>query len=290
MPRLSLTPRQLSTPAGAALLEICTAITEDGVVTDEELNRLGDWLQANSHVDLPARSHLATIVEQIRRDGIVSEGERRELQRAVEAVLPTDARTLARLRRREREETERTARKEEAERAREEKARNRPIGNINFMVAGVNYEGRSELIARHVRTGDPAFLRRDLENRFSRNAVEVRTADGYHIGFVPERDAQAVAGMLDDGALQAGNVLKILGSGRAPIPVVQVTLFSADATLPNLVRQADIPVIAAPPAAALTASRLQSVPRRPSEGARPNIAKTLVWLIAIILLLAVIFC
>jgi hypothetical protein len=54
MTRLSLTRLQVEFPAGAELLAICQSITDDGLITDDELSRLRQWLLQNHHANLPA--------------------------------------------------------------------------------------------------------------------------------------------------------------------------------------------------------------------------------------------
>jgi hypothetical protein len=245
MPRVSITSRQRETEAGAQLLTICQTITEDGHISDEEVLQLQEWLDANEGVDLPARDFLHAIVAQVLRDGQIAENERRELHKAVETVLPPDVRPVAKMRRQERETEERAQNKAEQEaeraRAREEKERNRPLERFNFMVAGVRYEDRAEIIADSVTAGDPAYLRRDRYHEHSRNAIEVVTADGEQVGFVPEEDARDLAPLLDNGALQSATFVRILDRGRYPIPVVDGLLYAKDATLPGLTKSADVP-------------------------------------------------
>jgi hypothetical protein len=250
MPRVSLTKRQLETEAGSELLGICQEIIDDGALSDAEIARLRDWLRVNEGADLPARDHLFALVEQVLRDGKISDEERRELYKAIETILPADLRPLAKLKRTDREasekEEQKTAREADRERAREEKQRNRPIDGFNFMVAGVRHEGRQSVIDRFVDVGDPVHLRRDRKNRHSRHAVEVRTRQGYHIGFVPEGEARELAPLLDKSCLYQANIVKILGRTGAPIPVVDVDVYSQDATLPDLLLEGSAPVADAP--------------------------------------------
>jgi hypothetical protein len=109
------------------------------------------------------------------------------------------------------------------------------------MVAGVRYEGRPRLIAKYVRPDDTVFLVRDRNNRFSRNAVEVRTRHGYQIGFVPENYAIGLAPLLDKGCSHVAFITKVLTGGRSPIPVVQAYVHRADSTEPGAVFEKDVP-------------------------------------------------
>lgn len=245
MPRLSLTQRQRETEAGAELLNLIQTVTDDGHLSDEEVEQLRGWLNAREDADLPARDHLHAMVQQVIRDGQITDNERRELYRAIETVLPPDLRPLAKMRRQEREGEERERRKAEQEAAREQareaKERNRPLARFNFMVAGVRYEGRAEIISDYVTAGDPARLLRDRYNEHDRNAIEVLTEDGDQVGYVPKDEARELAPLLDDGALQHAIFYRILDRGRYPIPVVNGQLYAKDATVPNATSQEDVP-------------------------------------------------
>src|SRR5947208_1734222 len=83
-------------------------------------------------------------------------------------------------------QAERQQRQAQKQQEREDRERRRPLGSVNFMVAGVHYEGRPEVIREYAREGDRVFLALDARNQFSRNAVEVRLGNGMQIGFVPE--------------------------------------------------------------------------------------------------------
>lgn len=244
-PRLSLTKTQVQAGVGAELLALCQSMTADGRLTDDEIAELRIWLDTNRSSDLPSVGFLVTTVERILADGIVTAEERRELYGAVEAVLPLEARRVAAGQRRSVEAEEKVQAREEREaqkqQERAERERQRPLDSANFMVAGVHYEGRWEVIRRHVSEGDVVYLARDPENKFSRNAIEVRLKNGMQIGFVPEDFAPDLAPLLDRGCPHTAYVTKVLTGGRAPIPVVQAYIHHPDADLKGLVFPADVP-------------------------------------------------
>lgn len=244
-PRLSLTKSQLQTGVGAELLALCQAVTEDGVLSKEEIVALRRWLTVNRAADLPAVAFLVATVERIIADGKVTRDEVQDLYAAIEAVLPPEARKQAVSARRAAEAEERAQeiaeREEEKRQAREERERNRPVASANFMVAGVHYEGRPAVIRRHVGGGETVYLVRDHGNRFSRNAVEVRLANGMQIGFVPEAEAVDLAPLLDRGCPHRASVTKVLTGGRVPVPVVQAYLHDPAATVEGLVSAASVP-------------------------------------------------
>lgn len=149
-----------------------------------------------------------------------------------ETVLPPELRQETAARRR-------TVEKQERDRLREERSeeflRNYPVAKYDFMVAGVHVEDRPQLIQNHVHENDRAFLVRDRGNRHSKNAVEVRTKQGFHIGYVPEMDAKEMAPLLDQGHLQYADFKKILTGGRCPILFVVGDIYRPDATIDGAV-------------------------------------------------------
>lgn len=160
--RVSITKLQRRTAAGAELIGLCQTITEDGSLADAEVAALTQWLDENQGIDLPARGVLMQTVDQIMADGKVTADERRVLYRAIEAVLPPDVRGVVRDRRQALETTEKTSARATREAARdaqrEAKRRNLPIDSWDFMVAGVRYEGRPEIISRYANPGDPCLF------------------------------------------------------------------------------------------------------------------------------------
>jgi hypothetical protein len=286
MPRLSLTQRQRETEAGAELLNLIQTVTEDGHLSDEEVEQLRDWLRANEDAELPARDHLHAMVEQVLRDGQVTDNERRELYRALETVLPPDLRPIAKLRRQEREAEDRERRKDEKARDRE---RNTPIARFNFMVAGVRHEGRAAIVARYVLPAHRAHLRRDPTNPHSRNAIEVRTADGHMVGYVPEDDARDLAPLLDAGAMYYADFTKILGRRQVPIPVVDCHLFPDGATQKGLTRHPPVPggspTPGRPAPAKAAPTRTEPAPSiAGSSGAMPPLKPIVAVVVALVLL------
>jgi len=243
--RISLTKKQRESEIGAELLSLCQTATADGSLSPEEILGLRDWLNENRHAGLPAISHLATVVDKIIADRRVTLEERRELFMAIETVLPPDIRSIAKTARRTQEERERERlriqRQSEKQHMREERERNDPIEHWDFMVAGSRYEGRPATISRYAQSGAPAFLVRDRGNKYSRNAVEVRTRSGHQIGFVPEEDAVDIAPLLDAGHPYLAEIKKILTGGRFPIPVVIAEIYRKDATVHGLVKSGTQP-------------------------------------------------
>lgn len=245
MARLSLSKRQTDAGPGAELLALCQTVTEDGSLSEAEIGQIREWLTDNRASDLPAIGFLTSVVETILRDGKVTKVERDELYRALEKVLPVGIREAAVTRRRmsvaeEREESK-ALKRAEKERQVAELRRDAPIGGANFMVAGVLHDGRDRVVNDFARAGDNAYLVRDKDNGFSRNAIEVRLENGMQIGFVPEEYAVELAPLLDGGVLQKATITKILEGRRGPIPVVDVDLYGPGTQIPGLFGQSQVP-------------------------------------------------
>ncbi len=93
--RVSITKKQQASDAGAELLNLCYSITDDGVISKEEIVKLGEWLNKHSSDDLPAIGYLKGIVREIIEDGLVTKDELKELYLGLERVLPPSFRKRA---------------------------------------------------------------------------------------------------------------------------------------------------------------------------------------------------
>lgn len=225
--RLSLTKKQIEAGPGVELLSLLQTVTADGHLLDDEVLALREWLDQNRQADLPSIQYLTGTVMKILADGVVTDDERSELFDAIEKVLPPEIRKSTRIRR------EAIAYVEAVESPLSIDG-SRPIETYDFMVAGVSYEGRPNVIRRHAKAGDPVYLSRDRTNRYSRNAVAVMVAGGHQIGFVPETDAVDLAPRLDEGCKYEASIKKILAARRGPLPVVVVDVYPPDSLVEGL--------------------------------------------------------
>jgi hypothetical protein len=157
----------------------------------------------------------------------------------IESVLPVELRRESREKRRllaaeakaaikEANLQARVAAKEAKVAEQELRARSRRIDYANFMVAGVHIGQRQAVIRTQVAPGAPAYLTREPQNPYDRNAIIVQAQSGAVIGYVPRDDAAELAPLLDDGAKYTASVTKVLGYNKA-IPVVQADLYRPDA-------------------------------------------------------------
>lgn len=261
--RVSLTKTQRQSEIGIELMSLCQSFTEDGALSDEEIHGLRAWLEENESADLPAISFLVDTVQKVLEDGKVTKEERQAVYKALETVLPPDARKEAVARRRavdkEERNQQRALREQEKQENREERERNKTLGSWNFMVAGVRYENRPALIKKYVRADDIAYLKRDKSNKHSRNAIEVLTQNGVMVGFVPEDEAGDMAPLLDQGCRYEAFFTKVLSGGRVPIPVVQIYVYGVNASVEGTITQAETPTSIKPSSAGGVSIRLMYI-------------------------------
>ena len=94
--RITLTAKQLETEGGKALLDYLWWLAEDGYVSDEEIHHMSGWLAQASHIpDVTGIHYLKELVDAVLLDGIIEEGERAEIHRAILRILPKDYRAAA---------------------------------------------------------------------------------------------------------------------------------------------------------------------------------------------------
>jgi hypothetical protein len=71
-------------------------------------------------------------------------------------------------------------------------------GRYTLHLSGEEYDGRQGLIGR-LEPGQRLFLRREPSNPHDPNAVAVTTQFGSTIGYIPRKNANWVARLLDEG-------------------------------------------------------------------------------------------
>jgi hypothetical protein len=91
--RVTLTRAHLKIPQIEDLVLLLVNIASDGVLEHEELQKLTDWLNANSHLDVPAVRFLVDLMVRVCDDGKLAMEEVFEIQLAIERVLPKEYRT-----------------------------------------------------------------------------------------------------------------------------------------------------------------------------------------------------
>jgi hypothetical protein len=247
--QFALTRPQLATELGAELLSLCQTVTADGRLAPEEIAGLQQWLGDAEAAEMQAARYLRGVIERVLADGRITTEEYQEVYRAVEAVLPFEARQQAHAARVQAESSApspsvqaTTVPPGAAGPARVEST---PIVEVTFMVAGVRQEGRPELIERHASAGQAVTLELVAAGPNSDEAIAVRLPDGPRIGVVPATESRQFVHLLQQGGRYGAQIVRIRSSGRSPIPVVHVRFFPG----PIEATQAAAPACSQPSAA-----------------------------------------
>lgn len=231
-PRVSLTKKQVQDGIGAELFALCQTITADGKLSKGEIIELGRWLRGNKDSELAGLVYLSEVFEKIVADGRVNPDEHRELLEAIEMVLPSEARKLAKTARKaveaEKKAKGKAAQMEMQRQELEREERRQPEDEFDFMVAGVHAEGRGLLVERWLTGGDRVRLVPEPDNPHDEYAVAVTLTDGRQIGYVPRTDSADVSMCIDDGGYFVATVKKLLTRASPPRPVVEVQFYRQD--------------------------------------------------------------
>ena len=248
--QFALTKPQLASELGAELLSLCQTVTADGRLAPEEIAGLQQWLRDAEAAELQAARFLRGVIERVLADGRITAEEYQEVYRAVEAVLPFEARQQAHAARERAESSDLSARAQAAAAqttvARAAQAESAASVDVTFMVAGVRQDGRPALIEQHASAGMAVTLELAAAGTHRDEAIAVKLPDGTQIGFVPAAETRQIAALLQQGARCSAHIVRIRSSGRSPIPVVQVRFFPAEvATIDPLALAASQPPAAA---------------------------------------------
>jgi hypothetical protein len=229
--QFALTRPQLATELGAELLSLCQSVTADGRLAPEEIAGLQQWLGDAAAAEMQAARFLRDVIERVLADGRITADEYDEVYRAVEAVLPFEARQQAHAAHQHAQLPALSAHGNDstvpAAVAAAAQATRAPILDVTFMVAGVRQDGRPALIEQHARAGLAVTLDLAAPDSRSGAAIAVRLPGGVQIGFVPAADARQIVPLLQPGEHYSAHIVRIRESGRSPIPVVQVQFFPA---------------------------------------------------------------
>lgn len=196
-------------------------------------------MEVDRGVDFPACGFLYQVTDTISQDGEITEEELDSLALAIERVLPPDVRFVAALKRKERRAARRkeaTDKRVALRAARiEARERARPLHRADFMIAGTRRSTERREGCESLQVGDDLVLEREPDNIHDENAILVLSVDDTELGYVPRQDAKLMAPLLDSGAEAKATVKKLLTAtddGHI-IPVVVASLHHATATGPS---------------------------------------------------------
>jgi hypothetical protein len=268
--RVTLTKAQRATPAGSELIALLTELSDDGVVSRDEMARLRAWLEVERGVDFAACPFLYEVIDSIASDGEITEEELDRLAMAIERVLPPDIRKLAAEKRKQRQtarrETQRAAREAERAAAREEQARARPLHHGDFIIAGAMRSAERRDACDHLAVAERVHFEREPDNRHDANAILIFTEGGDELGYVPREDAKEMAPLMDAGNWADATVKKLLESREgSALPVVVSKMYRPEVKRPDPPVRVSGPVKHARPVSEILLGGLRTAPtRRPS--------------------------
>ncbi len=215
-----------SVSAGAELFSLCQTAAPDGTLTSRELQRLRDWLDHSAEVDVPARAYVRELIGHIVRTGRVAPADLRALARVLEPSFPQELRRRpAALR------LVGSDRMPYPDDSAAERVKNEILASACFMVAGCQSERRTPVIPRQARAGEPVLLVLERRDAPGASAVEVRTANGKALGFVPAQRAKDLAPLLDRGARYRAHLISVSSGVHAPVLIVQAFFYRGNAAL-----------------------------------------------------------
>jgi hypothetical protein len=228
--QFALTKPQLATELGAELLSLCQAVTADGRLAPEEIDGLRHWLGDAEAAEMQAARFLRDVIERVLADGRITVEEYQEVYRAVEAVLPFEARQQAHAAREQAESADRPTRAPTLAMphaaAGTAQAEPTPILDVTFMAAGVRQQGRPALIEQRASAGTALTLELGADTPHGDESIALKLLDGAEIGRVPAAEVRRLAALLRQGHPCSAQIVRIRSSGRSPIPVVQVRFFA----------------------------------------------------------------
>ena len=88
----------------------------------------------------------------------------------------------------------------------------REIHLFDSFIAGTSYLKDPDVLKKAA-VGDTLTLRRESGNRFDSNAILILNTDGEKYGYVPEKDNQIFARLMDAGKLLAAKIKNIQPKG-----------------------------------------------------------------------------
>ncbi len=212
--------------AGAELYSLCQTAAADGALTVRELELLGAWLERSAEVDIPARAYVRELIEHIVRTGRVAPVDLQALGRVLEPSFPRELRRRpAALRL---VGSDRTAYPDDSA---AERVKNEILACACFMVAGGQSERRTPIIQRQARAGEPVLLVVERHDSRAAATIQVLTANGKQLGFVPAQRAKELAPLLDRGARYRAHLICVSSGVHAPVLIVRAFFYRGNAAL-----------------------------------------------------------
>lgn len=246
--QVTLSKSQRETTVGRQLIDLLVALSADGSVSREELQRLRKWLEIDHAVDFPALAFLYETTDQISSDGEITEDELDRLALAIERVLPKDIRVAAAAKRKEARNARRIAQRENQRQAmiaaRTEKRAARDMERIragvlyqaDFPIAGAMRSEERRQACERLIVDDIVTFEREPDNVHDANAILILGSDDCELGYVRREEARDIAPLLDAGAEADVRVHRLWETpDEKVVPIVLVKIRQGD-TDPSIVK------------------------------------------------------
>lgn len=106
----------------------------------------------------------------------------------------------------------------------------RKIHLIDTYIAGFQYyDGMGEGVARSLQVGDEVMLKRQPDNRYDENAIEVYTPIGHKLGYLPRSDNTGIAAIADQD-VQLGARVSVYDLKAPPWERITVSVYEVIST------------------------------------------------------------
>ncbi|MGH8149251.1 MAG: hypothetical protein ACRETB_04625 [Steroidobacteraceae bacterium] len=226
MPQQSVAGKGSPISPGAELFSLCQTSAPDGRLSRLELRRLTTWLDRSVECDVPSWRFVRELIAHSVRTGRIAPVDLQALGRVLEPSFPLELRRRpAALR------LAGSARMPYPDDSATERTRNEVLASACFMVAGCQGKRRTPVIPRQARAGEPVLLVLERPGQGAASPVEVRTANGRPLGFVPAQRARDFAPLLDRGARYRAHLIAAASGAQAPVLIVQAFVYRGDAAL-----------------------------------------------------------
>jgi hypothetical protein len=86
-------------------------------------------------------------------------------------------------------------------------------GRYTLHVVGEQYDGHQTIISQ-LKVGEKLILKRESDNQYDKNAVAVTTAHDNMVGYIPRKNAEWVARIIDEGFDLKTSVASLFDDGK----------------------------------------------------------------------------
>ncbi len=94
---------------------------------------------------------------------------------------------------------------------------------LECQIHGSHYYDCPKLLkAEKLFVGEPIILRREADNEYDKNAIEILTQHKIKLGYVPKKNNTVIASLIDQGCQVSGNIESIFPTAWEPITITIV--------------------------------------------------------------------